>query len=49
MLVPIKEIQINPGRREVEARDIEDLAKSIAQVGLLNPHHHHTGPHPDSR
>lgn len=37
MLVPIKEIQINPGRREVEARDIEDLAKSIAQVGLLNP------------
>ncbi len=35
MLVPIKEVQICPGSREVEARDVEDLAKSIAQVGLL--------------
>lgn len=37
ILVPLSEIKINPGRREAEAQDIEDLAKSISQVGLLNP------------
>ena len=37
MLVPICEIKINPGRRKVEAEDVQDLAKSISQVGLLNP------------
>ena len=37
MLVPICEIKINPGRRKVEAKDVQDLAKSISQVGLLNP------------
>lgn len=37
MLVPICEIKINPGRRKIEAKDVQDLAKSISQVGLLNP------------
>ena len=37
MLVPICEIKINPGRRKVEAKDVQDLANSISQVGLLNP------------
>ena len=35
--MPICEIKINPGRRKVEAKDVQDLAKSISQVGLLNP------------
>jgi hypothetical protein len=35
--VPICEIKINPGRRKIEAKDVQDLAKSISQVGLLNP------------
>lgn len=37
MLVPICEIKINPGRREVGADEISALAKSITEVGLLNP------------
>ena len=37
MLVSISEILINPGRRDTAAKDIENLAKSISQVGLLNP------------
>ena len=37
MLVSINKIKINPGRREVDAKDIEDLAKSISEIGLLNP------------
>ena len=35
--MPICEIKINPGRRKIEAKDVQDLAKSISQVGLLNP------------
>ena len=30
-------IKINPGRREAEPKAIEELAKSIAAVGLMNP------------
>lgn len=37
MLVPISEIKVNPGRREVGTKNIEDLAKSISEIGLLNP------------
>lgn len=37
MLVSINKIKVNPGRREVESTDINDLAKSISEIGLLNP------------
>lgn len=37
MLVPISEIKVPAGRREVKAEDVADLADSIKQVGLLNP------------
>lgn len=37
MLVPISEIKVPAGRREVKAKDVADLADSIKQVGLLNP------------
>ena len=37
MLVKIDEIKIGPGRRRVEAADVQTLAKSISEVGLLNP------------
>lgn len=37
MLVPISDIKVAAGRREVKAEDVQDLAKSISQVGLLNP------------
>jgi len=37
MLVPISDIKVTAGRREVKAEDVQDLAKSISQVGLLNP------------
>lgn len=37
MLVPISEIKVPTGRREVKAEDVADLADSIKQVGLLNP------------
>ncbi len=37
MLVSIKDIKFSPGRRGVETKDIQELAKSISQVGLLNP------------
>lgn len=37
MLVSINKIKVNPGRREVESKDINDLAKSISEIGLLNP------------
>ena len=30
-------IKINPGRREAEPKAVEELARSIAAVGLLNP------------
>ena len=37
MRIPISEIKINPGRREVLSKGVSELAKSIAEVGLLNP------------
>lgn len=37
MRIPISEIKINPGRREVLSKRVSELAKSIAEVGLLNP------------
>ena len=33
MLVPISDIKVTAGRQEV----VQDLAKSISQVGILNP------------
>lgn len=37
MLVPISEIMVNPGRREVSPGDVKELADSILEVGLINP------------
>lgn len=37
MKVKISNVKINPGRREVTQAAIEELSKSIAAVGLLNP------------
>lgn len=37
MLVPISEIKIASGRREVRPEDAKKLADSITQIGLLNP------------
>ncbi|WP_305116982.1 ParB/RepB/Spo0J family partition protein [Acutalibacter muris] len=37
MLIPINGIKLNPGRRGAEPEDVETLAKSIAELGLLNP------------
>ena len=37
MRIPISEIKINPGRREADPAHIDELSKSIADVGLLNP------------
>lgn len=37
MLVIISEIKIGPGRREVALDKVKELAKSIEQIGLLNP------------
>lgn len=37
MRIPISEIKINPGRREVLPERVAELAKSISEVGLLNP------------
>lgn len=37
MLVPISEIKIASGRRNTEPDGVKDLAKSISEVGLLNP------------
>ena len=37
MRIKISEIKINPGRRETEPKAIEELARSIAAVGLMNP------------
>lgn len=37
MRIPISEIRINPGRREALPERVAELAKSIAEVGLLNP------------
>ena len=37
MKIKISNIKINPGRREAEPKAIEEMARSIAAVGLLNP------------
>ena len=37
MRIPISEIKINPGRREADPTHVDELSKSIADVGLLNP------------
>lgn len=37
MLISINEIKVNPGRRAVNPDDVQDLARSIQEVGLLNP------------
>lgn len=37
MRIQIEKIKVNPGRREALPEHIEELAKSIAEVGLLNP------------
>lgn len=37
MRIKINEININPGRREASAESIEELARSISEIGLLNP------------
>ena len=37
MKVKISNIKINPGRRETEPKAIEELARSITAVGLMNP------------
>lgn len=37
MKVKINTIKINPGRREATPQSVEELARSIAAVGLMNP------------
>ncbi len=37
MKVKISDIKVNPGRREAAEKDIEELAFSIEEIGLLNP------------
>jgi len=37
MKVKISNIKINPGRRDTQQRNVEELARSIAAVGLMNP------------
>ena len=37
MRVRISEIKINPGRRNTQQRNVKELARSIATVGLMNP------------
>ena len=37
MQMKISEIKINPGRRDTQQRNVEELARSIAAVGLVNP------------
>lgn len=37
MKIQISEVQIKPGRREVDAEHIRELADSIKELGLLNP------------
>ena len=37
MKVKISDIKINPGRRTAVENDIEELAFSISEIGLLNP------------
>ena len=37
MRMKISEIKVNPGRRDTQQRNVEELARSIAAVGLMNP------------
>ncbi len=37
MKIEISEIKVNPGRREADLTGINELARSISEVGLLNP------------
>ena len=37
MRIKISNIKINPGRRDAAPKAIEEMARSIAAVGLLNP------------
>lgn len=37
MRIPISEIKVNPGRREVDPEDVKELADSIRDLGLLHP------------
>ena len=37
MQMKISEIKINPGRRDTQPKNVEELARSIAAVGLMNP------------
>ena len=37
MKIAISEIKINPGRRPVNLDGINELARSISEIGLLNP------------
>ena len=37
MMLNITEIKINPSRRAAQAEQVAELAKSISQLGLLNP------------
>ena len=37
MQMKISEIKVNPGRRDTQQRNVEELARSIAAVGLMNP------------
>ena len=37
MRINISNIKINPGRREAEPKAVEELARSITAVGLMNP------------
>ena len=37
LLIPINEITVSPGRREILPGDVKELADSILEVGLINP------------
>ena len=37
MLVKISDINIKPGRRDAKSKAVNELARSIQAVGLLNP------------
>ncbi len=37
MKIAINEIKVNLGRREANLSGIDELARSISEVGLLNP------------
>ena len=37
MKIAISEVKINLGRRETRLSGVDELAKSISEVGLLNP------------